>query len=212
MAGEKGYASSGCRFDFVELPPHPDLVVVDLADDDLAAGVSMFNVCALRNHAAHDLTCCPRHSGDRWNPQALVHLRAAGVINARNDVFHSVRFAGCSRRDDVGVVAAADGGEGVSSSNSCRFQGLPIKSDAANGLTLKCRTQPTKRLFILVDDGHGVTGFVESIGEQGPHASCAKNHNVHVVTLHRNSSEHDFGDRHGGAGGAGNRRVAGSQP
>ena len=54
---------------------------------------------------------CPRHGGHRRNPEPLVDLGPAGVVDACHHVGDLVGLPGDAHGEDVGVVAARDGGQ-----------------------------------------------------------------------------------------------------
>ena len=80
----------------------------------IAAGrVAPLRLGALGQQPAQHLVGRPAHGGDGGDAQPLVDLGAARVVDPGHHVVDAERLAGHPGGDDVGVVAAADRGEGL---------------------------------------------------------------------------------------------------
>jgi len=102
--------------------------------------------------AAHHLHGGPGDGRDSGNPESLVHLGAAGVVDAGNDLLDAVGLAGDSGSEDIAVVPAAHGGEGVGPLDARCLEGLTVETDPLDGLAAEVGAQLAEGVGILVDD------------------------------------------------------------
>ena len=107
---------------------------VHLGQDDGAARVAVVVLGAEREDAAHDLLGGPRDGRDGGDAQALVDLRAPRVVDAGDDLLDAVGLARDAGGEDVAVVAAADGREGLGARDARGLEGLAVEADAGDGL------------------------------------------------------------------------------
>ena len=111
-----------------DAPADPGRVDGHLGDDDVARRVDELGHVALGEQPAQHLVGRPPHRGDGGDAEPLVDLGAAGVVDAGDDVLDAERLAGHPGREDVGVVAAGDGGEGVGVVDAGLVAGCPGRS------------------------------------------------------------------------------------
>ena len=118
-------------------------------------------------------------------PEALVDLGAARVVDAGDDVLDAEGLAGHPGGEDVGVVAAADRGEGVRALDPGLDEVVAVEADAGDGRAGEVGVQLAEARALLVDHRHGVTGLVQGVGERRPHAAAPHDDDVHESqTLH----------------------------
>ncbi len=116
------------------------------------------------------------HGGDA---QTLVDLGTAGVVDAGGHVLHTEHLAGHARGDDVGVVAAGDGGEGAGLLDARLAQGVLVEADAGDPAAPESRAQPAEGGGVLVDHGDRVSLLLQGLGKSGTHSSAAHDDDVH---------------------------------
>ena len=131
-----------------------------LGKRDRAARVPVFVLGSHREHPAHDLACSPSDGCNRRDSESLVNLGPSLVVDARNDPVDAVGLAGDPRGEDVRVVAAAHGGEGVGTLDAGGLEGLSIESDAGYGQPAEISGQPAELLGLHVDDRDGMAELV----------------------------------------------------
>src|SRR5665647_889110 len=156
-----------------------------VGDDDMAAGVCVFGDRALRQQPAQHLVRSPAHSADRGDAEALVYLRPAWVVDARDDVFDAVRLAGNAGSQDVGVVSVAHRGERVGLLDAGLDQGVAVESEAGHTLALEAVSQTAKGRAVGVDDGHIVALTLETARQGRTDPAATHDDEVHAATLHR---------------------------
>ena len=83
------------------------------------------------------------------------------------------------RGDDVGVVAAADGGEGGRPLNPGLHEDLAVEPDPDVRLTPETLGETLERGRVLVDHGDRMTGRIEGRCQGRAHAATAHNHDMH---------------------------------
>ena len=88
-------------------------------------------------------------------------------------------LAGHPGADDVGVVAAADRGEGAGGVDAGVEQGLPVEAEAGHLAAGELRAQPAEGLGVLVDDRDAVADLLQPAGDGGADASAAHHDHVH---------------------------------
>ena len=110
---DPGDAAAGLLLEASRSAGRPSPRCRHLVDPDGAGGVAEVGLGAGGQQPAQHLVGGPLHGGDGRDAEPLVDLGAAGVVDAGDDLLDAERLAGDPGRDDVGVVAAGDGGEGV---------------------------------------------------------------------------------------------------
>ena len=81
---------------------------------------------------AQHLVGGPLHGRDRRDAEPLVDLGAAGVVDPGDDLLDAEGLARDPRGDDVGVVAAGDGGEGVGAADAGLLQDRLVEAVAGD--------------------------------------------------------------------------------
>ena len=155
--GEVGEPAARGRLDVGHPPADPARRHRHLGDDDLARRVGELGHVALGEQSAQHLVAGPLHRGDGGDAEALVDLGAARVVDARHDVLDAVLLARDAGGEDVRVVAARDGGEGVGVVDAGGPQGVAVEADPGDGAPLERGAEATERGLVLVDDGDLVT-------------------------------------------------------
>ena len=87
--------------------------------------------CSGRMPAQH-LVGAPAHRRDRGDAEALVDLGAARIVDPGDHMGDVEGLAGHPGGQDVGVVAAGDGGEGVGLLDAGLLERVPVKADAGD--------------------------------------------------------------------------------
>ena len=99
-------------------------------------------------------------------------------------MLHVIRFTSYPGGEDVRVVAAAHGREGVGAFDPRILQGLTIEADALDRDAPEVRVELAERLCVLIDDGYRVALAIELVRQQGSHAAAPQDDDVHAATLH----------------------------
>lgn len=160
----------------------------DRGYDDLSVINRVFDRNLIGKQRPEDLVGGPSDRRDRLDPESLIDLCPAGVVDPSHDLTGSVVLLRDAGADDVGVITARDGGEGLRVLDAGRFQDLAIERDADDLLPAEVRFEPFECLGILVDDGDGVSESFQ-IGRQFRSDSTATGNNyVHLSSLTRGSA------------------------
>jgi hypothetical protein len=109
----------------------------DLGEHDLARGVGELWDVPLGQQAPQHLVAGPLHRRHGGDAEALVDLGAARVVDARDDVLDAEGLARDPRGEDVGVVTAGDGGEGIGLSIRASRRVSAIETDPMPVLALE---------------------------------------------------------------------------
>ena len=120
----------------------PGLGDRDLVDPDRAGRVAEVGLGAGRQQPAQHLVGGPLHRGDGGDAEPLVDLGAAGVVDAGDDLLDAERLAGDTRGDDVGVVAAGDGREGVGAPDAGLLQDRLVEAVAGDLVAVEAGPEP----------------------------------------------------------------------
>ena len=158
----------------------PGLGDRDLVDPDGAGGVAEVGLGAGRQDPPQHLVGGPLDRRDGGDAEPLVDLGAAGVVDARDDLLDPEGLAGHPRGDDVGVVAAAHGGEGVGPLDAGLGQDGLVEAVAGHLGAVEGRAEPTEGVGVAVDDADGVVAVLEAAGERRADAATAHDHDVHT--------------------------------
>ena len=159
--------------------PIHDVVQRHLRQHDPAAGVGVLGHRALGEQPAEHLVGGPAHRGDRGDAEPLVDLGATGVVDAGDHVLDAEGLAGDPRGEDVGVVAVADGGEGVGGLDPGLGQGVAVEPDAGDTLSLEGRAEAAERRAVLVDDRDVMPLALETEGQGRADTAAAHDHEMH---------------------------------
>ena len=111
----------------------------------------------------------------------LVDLGPLGVVDAGDDVLDAEGLAGHPGADDVGVVAAADRGEGAGGVDAGVEQRLPVEAEAGHLAAGEVRAEPAEGLGVLVDDRDAVPDLLQPAGDGGADAAAAHHDHVHEI-------------------------------
>src|SRR6478609_6934449 len=109
--GEEGDPGPGGLLQPAHPLADPGGVHVHLGQPHGATGVAPLRLRAVRQQPPQHLVGRPPDRGHRGDAEPLVDLGPARVVDPGHHVVDAERLAGHPGRDDVGVVAAADGGE-----------------------------------------------------------------------------------------------------
>src|SRR6202042_612873 len=134
---------------------------------------------ALREQLAEHLVSGPADRGHGGDAEPLVDLGPARVVDPRGYPVHAERLAGHPGGDDVGVVTAADRGEGVRALDARLDKHGPVKAHAGNTIALERRAKPAECLRVPVDDRDGVVPVLQDVSKRRPDPSAAHDHDVH---------------------------------
>src|SRR5690606_2784870 len=130
------------------------------------------------------------HGRDRRDAEPLVDLRAAGVVDARDDVADAERLARDPRGDDVGVVARGDRGEGAGVLDAGLDERVAVEAQPGDAAALEVRGQPPERLGVLVDDAHRVAVLLQRLGERDADTPRTHDHEVHDCRTYTSGRAH----------------------
>ena len=89
------------------------------------------------------------------------------------------RLAGDPRGDDVGVVAAGDGGERVGAPDAGLLQDLLVEALAGDLVAVEPGAEASERVGVGVDDRHGVVAVLEAAGQRGADPPATHDHDMH---------------------------------
>jgi hypothetical protein len=157
---------------------------VDLGQGHFPSGIDEFTLGTKGEETTHDLPGGPRNCGDGGNTQALVHLGSLRVIDSSDDLLDSIRLASYSRRNNVRIVSAAHGSEGMCASNPSSLEGFSIKAHPAHRDSREIAPKAAESFGILINNGDRVAPLVKSTSEQGSNPAAAHDDDVHAATLH----------------------------
>lgn len=189
VARDEGHAGTTGGAQVTAPPAQPVVADVNLGEDHGAAGIAVLILRAEREHAAQELPRRPGHGGDRRDAQPLVDLRPTRIVDAGDDLLDPVGLPGHPGRQDVRVVTGAHGGEGMGSLDAGTLERLAIEAHTGHRLSGEIGAELPEGPGILIDDRHGVSELVQSMRQQGSHATAPENHDVHARTLHAWRSE-----------------------
>src|SRR5690606_2142210 len=131
----------------------PAGVEAHLGQDHRAGRVTPQRLGAVRHEPPQDLIGGPPHGGDGRDPQPLVDLGPAGVVDTGDHVVDAEHLPRHPRGDDVGVVAAADGDEGGGRLDARLDENVAVEPYAGDPASLEARAEPAKGLWAPVDAG-----------------------------------------------------------
>src|SRR3954470_21062633 len=176
-------AGAGGRLELGELPPDPDVGDGDPHEQHLPGGLAPHLADLDREQLAQQPVHRPRHRRHARDAHALVDLGALLVVDAGDDVLDAERLTRDAGADDVGVVAAAHGGEGPGRGAAGVEQGLPVEAEPGDLAAGEVRAQPAEGLRVLVDHRDAVADLLEAAGDGGADAPAAHHDHVHVSLL-----------------------------
>ena len=127
-----------------EMGKHQSAFGVGHQTQDATAGVAPQAVRAVRQQSPKHLVRRPADGRDGGDAESGVDLGASRVVDARHDVVDAEGLPSDPRRDDVGVVTAGDGGEGVGLLDARLDQGVAVESDARDGAPGEVGTEPAE--------------------------------------------------------------------
>ena len=124
----------------------------------------------------------PPYGRDGGDAEPLVDLGPFGVVDPGHHAADAERLPGQPGRDDVGVVAAGDGGERVGpldpgrdraprGRSPCRSRSVPVKS----------RAEPPEGVGVRVDDRHRVAARLQAVGQRRADPAASHDHDVHDI-------------------------------
>src|SRR4051812_428811 len=157
----------------------PGVVNMPLGQPHRATGVTPLRLRAVRQQPAQHLVGRPSDCGHRGDAEPLVDLGPARVVDPGHHVVDAERLAGHPGRDDVGVVAAADGGERLRLLDPGLAQGVPVEADAGDAATGEPGTQPPEGRLVRVDHRHRVPLALQDQRQSRPHPAAAHDDEVH---------------------------------
>ena len=94
-------------------------------------------------------------------------------------LLHAEGLAGHPGGDDVGVVAAAAGREGLRVGDPGLDQGVAVEADPHDGAAAEVGGELAERLGVHVDDSDRMALPVHGLRERGPDSAAAEDHDVH---------------------------------
>ena len=134
---DEGDAGVRGQLDRLDLLAEPPVGEGHLGQHDLAGRIAPERFRALGEQLAQHLVGRPADRRDRRDAQALVDLGATGVVDPGRDPVDAERLPCDARGDDVGVVAAADGGEGVGFLDARLDQHVAVEAHPGDPATLE---------------------------------------------------------------------------
>ena len=132
---------------------------------------------------AEHLVRAPAHGGDRGDAEALVDLGAARIVDPRHDVRDVERFAGHPGGQDVRVVAAGHGGEGVGLFDAGLLERFPVEADAGDLAAGETGPEPPEGTVVLVDDRDRMAGVLQGVRQGCPNTATTHDHEVRHTCL-----------------------------
>src|SRR5215468_2616805 len=130
---EPGYERDpgvGRRLERADLFAEPFVTAAELREYQRSGRIAPQRRHALWEQPAQHLISRPAHGRDGRNAEPLIDLGAAGVVDSGGDALYAERLSRDPRGDDVRVVAAAHGGEGMSFLDAGLDQHVAVEPDA----------------------------------------------------------------------------------
>ena len=90
------------------------------------------------------------------------------------------RLAGHPGDEHVGVVAVGHRGQRRRLLDAGLDQPVAVEADALDGLAGEVRTEPGERLGSPIDDGDGVAGVEDGVGQRRPDPPAPDDDDVHA--------------------------------
>ncbi len=112
------------------------------------------------------------------------------IVDARHDVLDAERLARHPGDQHVGVVAVGHRGERRGLFDARLDESVPVEPDALDGLSLEIGAEPGEGFAAPIDDGDGVPGVEDGVGQRGPNPPAPDDHHVH-------GAEHTFAGSRG---------------
>ena len=81
--------------------------------------------------------------------------------------------------EDIGVVAARDGREGIRIVDACLGQGVSVKTDTRHHPPVERGAEPVEGTGVLIDDRNVMSQSVHSACQRGTHPAASHDHEVH---------------------------------
>ncbi len=161
----------------------------DGGDHHLAVVDRVLHRHLVRDHLTQDLVGSPPHRRDRMDPETLIDLRPARVVDAGDDLRDPVVLAGDPRGHDIGVVAAGNRCEGLRFSDAGPLQHVPVETETDDLLTAEVGLEPFERRAGFVDHDDGMIESLQIGCELRPNAPTAGDYDVHLSELLSHPSE-----------------------
>src|SRR5205823_4637238 len=136
---------------------------LDAEQDDVARSDGKLGVLDAVEPDVVDLGRGPSHGRDRLDPQPLVDLGAAGVVDARDDALDVVVLLRNPRGHDVGVVSVGDRDVRPGVPDPGLLEGFPGEDHSHQRLTFEAGANLLERVRPLADARHreAATGQVD---------------------------------------------------
>ena len=164
--------------------PDPVRVEVDFGEHQPARGLpEVAGDVLFGQDPAQHLVGAPAHRGDRGDAEALVDFGAARVVDPGHHVGHVEGLARHPGGQDVGVVAAGHGREGIGLLDAGLLQRVPVKADAGDLPAGEARAEPPEGAVVLVDDGHRMAGVLQRVRQGCPDTATTHDHEVRHTCL-----------------------------
>src|SRR6266568_4595263 len=161
-------------------PADPAGVHGYLGDRHHAGRVAPHLVVPVRDDVAEDPVGRPPDGSHRRDTEPLVDLGALRVVDPCDDPGHAEGLPGQPGGDDVGVVAAGHGGEGVRALDAGGDQDVPVEADPGDGLPGEVGAEAAERVGVLVDHRDRVATRLEHVRQGRTDPSAAHDHDVHL--------------------------------
>ena len=124
------------------------------------------------------------HSGDA---QTLVDRGASGIVDACHNVLDAEGFAGDASDEDVGVVAAGDGGDGAVGGDAGRGEHVSVEPHADHRGAREGVPETSERLQAAVDHDDVMRRGGETESDLGAHSATPDNDDMHAWNSYSSS-------------------------
>ena len=182
-AGHRDQAEAPRLLDLGQGPAGPVLGERAVDQREAPGGVGPVADVLVGQQAPADLVDGPGHRGHGRDPEALVDLGPAGVVDAGHDVGDLVVLPGDAHGEDVRVVPAGDRGQGVRLERAGLLEVVPVESRTHDAGAVPL-LEAAEGLGRLVQDGHRMALGAERDGEARPHAATPDDDDVHATVQH----------------------------
>ena len=129
--------------------------------------------------APPDLVDGPRHRGHGGDAQPQVDLGPPGVVDPGHHVGDLVGLPGDAGGEDVGVVAAGHGGQGVGLAGPGPVEVVAVEARSDHVVPGQSGGQAAEGLGVPVDDGHRVALLGQPHGQARPDPTASHDDDVH---------------------------------
>jgi hypothetical protein len=179
-AGEERHPGTGAHLELRDRGTDPVEGGRQDIDTHPAGRVPVSRLRAVRQQSPEELVGGPSDADDGRDAEPFVDLCAAGVVDPGHHGLDAERLPGDSRGDDVGVVTAADRGEGVGTFDAGRDEYRAVETEPGDPLTGEGRAETPERLGVGVDHGDGMAALLEAVGERRADPAATHDDEVHV--------------------------------